>query len=258
MNEAIARGDLEAFEILLATAAHDASQLLARVAACGSLRMLEVLLTAPGVDPNARVRAPGCAFDGGTALHFAVSSFEPRDDHVRALVAAGADANAELPCGLRALDVANLARTRSLLASLGGQRAPHKATTARSTFRTTLRLLVALQRNDFAEMRLAIAAGADPNTADMLGNTSLHQAVLQLFLKANSSSFSKTFCAWICFSVASFCAWICFSVASFCVWICSLIALICTSEVLSNKPTPAMTVAGVRKGRTMSRSGSAC
>ena len=179
MNEAIARGDLEAFEILLATAAHDASQLLARVAACGSLRMLEVLLTAPGVDPNARVRAPGCAFEGGTALHFAVASFEPRDDHVRALVTAGADANAELPCGLRAMDVANLARTRSLLASLGGQRAPHKATAARSTFRTTLRLLVALQRNDFAEMRLAIAAGADPNTADMLGNTSLHQAVLQ-------------------------------------------------------------------------------
>ena len=137
MNEAVARDNLEAFKVLLATGAHDASQLLARVAACGSVRMLEMLLAVPGVDPNARLRAPGCAFDGGTALHCAVASYETREEHVRVLVEAGADVNAALPCGLAAMDVANDARTRALLASHGGRHAPYETTVARSIFRTT-------------------------------------------------------------------------------------------------------------------------
>jgi hypothetical protein len=78
MNESIARDNLEAFKVLFATGAHDASQLLARVAACGSVRMLE-MLAVPGVDPNARLCAPGCAFDGGTALHCTFASYETRE-----------------------------------------------------------------------------------------------------------------------------------------------------------------------------------
>jgi hypothetical protein len=141
--------------------------------------MLATLLAAPGADPNARLRAPGCAFDGATALHCVAASYESREEHVRLLVAAGADVNATLPCGLTAMDVANHASTRALLSSHGGRYAPYETTAARSTFRTTLRLLVALQGNDFGEMRNAIAAGADVNATDILGNAALHQAVLQ-------------------------------------------------------------------------------
>jgi ankyrin repeat protein len=179
VNEAIARDKPEVLQILLATDAHDAASLLARVAACGSVRVLATLLAAPGGDPNARLRAPECAFDGATALHCVAASYESREDHVALLVSAGADVNATLPCGLTAMDVANHARTRALLASHGGRYAPYETTAARGAFKTTLRLLVALQNVDFADMRNAIVAGADPNTTDMLGNSSLHQAVMQ-------------------------------------------------------------------------------
>jgi hypothetical protein len=66
-----------------------------------------------------------------------------------------------------------------LLAAHGAQHAPYASSAARSAFRTTERLLLALQHNDFAEMRAAIAAGADPDAKDLLGNVSIHQAVLQ-------------------------------------------------------------------------------
>jgi ankyrin repeat protein len=179
LNEAVARDNIAVFRVLFTTGAHDAANLLARVAACASVRMLEVLLAYPGVDPNARINVSGSAFDGGTALHCAVASFEAREPHVQALIAAGADVNAELPCGFRPIDVANHSQTRALLAAHGAQHAPYASSAARGAFRTTERLLVALQHNDFAEMRLAIAAGADPNTKDLLGNASIHQAVLQ-------------------------------------------------------------------------------
>jgi hypothetical protein len=86
--------------------------------------------------------------------------------------------NAELPCGLRAIDVANHAATRALLAFFGGRHAACENTPARSTFRSTQRLLVALQNSDFADMRRAISGGADVNAADLLGTNALHQAVL--------------------------------------------------------------------------------
>ena len=114
MNEAIARDNIAAFRVLLATGAHDAASLLARTAACASVRILEVLLAHPGVDPNARINAPGCVFHGGTALHCAVSSFEAREAHVKALIAAGADVNAQLPCGFRPIDVATHSQMRTL------------------------------------------------------------------------------------------------------------------------------------------------
>jgi hypothetical protein len=179
INEAVARDNIAVFRVLFATGAHDAASLLARTAACASVRILEVLLAHPGVDPNARINAPGCVFHGGTALHCAVSSFEAREAHVQALIAAGADVNAQLPCGFRPIDMATHSQMRALLAAHGAQHASYESTAARSAFRTTERLLVALQHNDFAEMRLAVAAGADPNAADLLGNGSMHQAVLQ-------------------------------------------------------------------------------
>jgi hypothetical protein len=77
------------------------------------------------------------------------------------------------------MDVANDARTRALLASHGGRHAPYETTVARSIFRTTQRLLVSLQNDDFVGMRGAIAAGADVNTADLLGHAALHQTVLR-------------------------------------------------------------------------------
>jgi ankyrin repeat protein len=174
LNEAIARDDREALRLLLATGAHDVSQVLARAAACGSVRMINMLLAVPGVDTEARVTDPVCAFDGGTALHCDVASYEPRDEQVRLLIAAGANVNAELSCGLRAMDVTNHHRIKGLLAAHGAFYAPYEASAARSTFRTTQRLLVSLQNNDFKEMRLAIVAGADANATDMLGNRALH------------------------------------------------------------------------------------
>ena len=162
----------------MATGAHDVSQTLPRVAACGSLRMLKTLLAVPGVNVNARLRAPGCPFDGATALHCCVSSYEPRLDHVHALLEAGVDVNSELPCGLRPCDVVNHSQTRRMLASHGGAHAPYQNTASRSAFRAAQSLLVALQNCNFTDMRRAISEGASVHTTDMMGNSALHRAVL--------------------------------------------------------------------------------
>ncbi len=107
-----------------------------------------------------------------------MASYEPRLDHVQALLEAGADVSAELPCGFRPCDVVNHSQTRRMLASHGGAHAPYQNTASRIAFRAAQSLLVALQNCNFTDMRRAISEGASVHTTDMMGNSALHRAVL--------------------------------------------------------------------------------
>jgi ankyrin repeat protein len=106
---------------------HTASIVRTYTAAYGTAASLQFLLDRGG-SVNARITHPADSlYSGATALHAACGTTEERDEHVRLLLDAGADINATMPNGLKPLDVACRAATRSLLAGRGAVRAERTA-----------------------------------------------------------------------------------------------------------------------------------
>ena len=170
----ISKGHLRALEMALVTGKHSLHNLTAHAAAYGTAASLQFLLDRGG-NVNARLTHPADSlYSGATALHVACGTTEERDEHVRLLLEAGADINATMPNGLRPLDVACRAATRSLLSGRGAVRAERTAEGA--SWKFTAQMMYAVANHDFEEAKQQLYAGVTADTRDVLGRTVMHSA----------------------------------------------------------------------------------
>jgi ankyrin repeat protein len=170
----ISKGHKRALEMALVTGKHSTNNLICHASAYGTIESLQLLLSRGG-DVNARLRHPvDSLYTGATALHVACGTTEDRDEHVRLLLEAGADINATMPNGLRPLDVACRAATRSLLARRGAVRAERTAEGA--TWKFTAQMMYAVANHDYEEAKQQLHAGVPVDTRDVLGRTVMHSA----------------------------------------------------------------------------------
>jgi ankyrin repeat protein len=170
----ISKGHLRALDMALATGKHSLHNLTVHAAAYGTVDSLQFFLSRGG-DVSARLTHPAeSLYSGASALHAACGTTEDRDDHVRLLLEAGADINATMPNGLKPLDVACRAATRSLLISRGAVRAERTADGA--SWKFTAQMMYAVANHDFEEAKQHLYAGVPVETRDVLGRTVMHSA----------------------------------------------------------------------------------
>jgi hypothetical protein len=170
----ISKGHLRALDMALASGKHSLHNLTAHAAAYGTVASLQFLLDRGG-SVNARITHPADSlYSGASALHAACGTTEDRDEHVRLLLDAGADINATMPNGLKPLDVACRAATRSLLASRGAARA--ERTAEGGSWKFTAQMMYAVANHDYEEAKQQLYAGVPVDTRDVLGRTVMHSA----------------------------------------------------------------------------------